>query len=257
MSEIVFGVIITLVLILLVILFVIILVKLYIQKIKSHKQELYQNQINQQKAITETIIETQENTLDLIANELHDDAGQQLTYINLQVEQLKLKHPNFNKELNALSASIVNLSNSVRALSHTISHQKIKQTNLIDSFKNEISRINKLNLIDCCIEISDNFKYEFSETERILLFRMFQEIINNVLKHSRASKFVVTIKQNPSINLIFIDDGKGFNLDQLKWSNTNGLLNLKHRAELIGFVFEIKSKIKLGTTIKLSKKTET
>jgi glucose-6-phosphate-specific signal transduction histidine kinase len=69
----------------LIFLFCLALIKLYIKKIKEHNQK----ELNFQKELNTTIIETQEQVLNNISQDLHDDAGQQLTYINLQLEYLK------------------------------------------------------------------------------------------------------------------------------------------------------------------------
>jgi len=253
MEKIAFGIIVVFLMICIIVLFMVAIIKLYISKIKSHNQVLHQKAIDQQKAITETIIETQENTLDIISNELHDDAGQQLTYINLQVEQFKIAHPKLQQELQPISESIGRLSDSVRDLSHTISHQKIKHANLIDSMINEVTRLNKLGVIKCRLDVSDGFKYQFSETERIILFRMFQEISNNVLKHSRAEIYNIKIQDRPAIQLSFKDNGCGFKYKTTEVTNTNGLINLKQRATLINYEFNIKAEANMGTEIILLK----
>lgn len=247
MDNIVFGIIIGFLIILLVLLALAVFLKLYIKKTQAHKQALYQKEIEQQKAITETVIETQENTLDLIANELHDDAGQQLTYINLQLEQLKLQYPKLLKTITPLSESVGQLSNSIRTLSHTISHQKLKHNSLTQSITTEIKRLNKLNAVKCTFNYDKDFNYTFTETERIILYRMFQEISNNMLKHSRATAYKVQLNQNPKPVFSFADNGVGFN------PKTNELLTLKQRAALINYSFEVKSTPKNGTKITLTK----
>lgn len=252
MNDLVIGIVVVFLILLLVFMALGVFLKLYISKVQTHKQELYNKAIDQQKAVTQAAIETQENVLDLISNELHDDAGQQLTYINLQVERLKLEHPNLKDALEPISTSIGFLSQSVRNLSHTISHQKIKQNTLIDSFRLEINRTNKLKLVLCELIVEDEFSYTFTETERIILYRMFQEITNNMLKHSQAKHYVVEVKQTPNLQLCFRDDGKGF-IQPKNTFSTNGLLNLKHRAALIGYEFCLESQPQNGTKIVLEK----
>ena len=82
MSNITFGIVTILLFVTLIVLFCIILIKLYVRKIKNYTKVIYQKDIDFQKSLNETIIETQEQVLNNISQDLHDDAGQQLTYIN-------------------------------------------------------------------------------------------------------------------------------------------------------------------------------
>jgi glucose-6-phosphate-specific signal transduction histidine kinase len=89
-KDIAFGIIISLLFISLVVLFCVIIIKLYVQKIKKYNKELYQKDLDHERNLNTTIVETQEQVLQNISQELHDDAGQQLTVINFQLENLKL-----------------------------------------------------------------------------------------------------------------------------------------------------------------------
>lgn len=253
MGNIVFGVVIGFLLICLVILFCVILVKIYISKIKKYNEIIYQKEMSQQKAINQTIIETQVTTLNTIAKELHDDAGQQLTYINFQLENLKLTKPHLEEDISPISQSISDLDSSIRNLSYSIKDQKIKHYSLIDSIKKEIEKINKLNIMHCRLFVQPTFKHTFSMNERIVLFRVFQETLNNVLKHSKAKVFSVTIEDVSTVNITFEDDGIGFSLEKTLPKDTSGIENIKNRAELIDYSCVFRSEENKGTVIKLSK----
>ncbi len=251
MSDIVFGILIAFIVICLVILFCVILIKLYISKIKTYNQILFQKKIEQQKVLNQTIIETQDTTLNNIAKELHDDAGQQLTYINFQLENVKLKHPNFKKTIEPVSHSINELSNTLRTLSHNINNQKIKDSTLLKSIQNELDRLNKLETISCNLTVEKDFDYNFTDNETIVLYRIFQEITNNMLKHSKASTFEINFCKTPHITIVFKDNGIGFSLENLDLSHSNGIQNIKSRAALINFSFNINSQLNKKTMITL------
>lgn len=253
MNSIVLGVIIITIIICLVALFCAILIKLYITKIKKYNAIIYQKEIAQQQAINQAIIETQQTTLENLSKELHDDAGQQLTFLNFQLENLKLTHHQIEHDINPLSISVNQISNTLRDLSHSLSQQKLQNNSLEDSIKQEIERLNKLNAIKCHFSMSKKFNYKFSENEKIILFRVFQEVTNNMLKHSKATQFDVTLSSNPCILLVFKDNGIGFSSENSKLIASNGIENIKSRAELINFSCKIDSKPNQGTTINLSK----
>jgi signal transduction histidine kinase len=251
MSNIVFGVFIAFLLLCLVILFCIILLKQYIFKIKKYNKVIYEKEIEQQKAVNQTIIETQEETLNNISEELHDDAGQQLTYINFQLENLKLTNPEIKDNIIPLSDSVGYLTTSIRNLSHSINSHKFKNFKLVDSIRNELEKVNKLNVLDCRLYLKEGFDYIFSTNENIVLFRIFQEILNNALKHSKAQKFSLTIAQVPYLHFEFKDDGVGFSEENDQIMSSLGIQNIKKRAQLINFSFEFHSEINQGTLIRL------
>src|SRR5690606_25326624 len=114
LSNVAFGIIIGLIFIALVVLFCIVLVKLYINKIKTYTKVIYEKDLNFQKTLNSSIIETQEQVLNNVSQDLHDDAGQQLTYINFQLENLKLDSPEMRQILDPISQSLSQLSASVR-----------------------------------------------------------------------------------------------------------------------------------------------
>jgi len=106
MDKIVYGIVIGFLFIGTMLFFCVILIRLYFKKIKKYTRLLYQKDLDFQKDLTTTIIETQEQVLENISKDLHDDTGQQLTVINFQLENLKLDSPKRQEELAPLSDSI-------------------------------------------------------------------------------------------------------------------------------------------------------
>ncbi len=246
-----FGIIIGLLFVSLVILFCILLGKLYITKIRNYTQQLYQKDIDFQKALNSTIIETQEQVLNNISQDLHDDAGQQLTYINFQIENLKLDSPEQQHTLEPLTESLGRLSESIRGISHSLNNQLLTKQNLLKAIDAEILRIQKS--APFIIEYTLRAKKAFSTNEKIVIYRIFQEIMNNVLKHSNATKVEITTQTNPSFSLTIRDNGKGFDYNATNGSTASiGLQNMINRAAIIDYSITITSAQNEGTTIVLS-----
>ena len=254
MRDIAFGVVISVLLILLVVLFCAILIKLYIQKIKKYNQILFETEINHQKKLNQTILETQENTFQNISQELHDDAGQQLTYINFQLEHLKLDFQYIENQINPISQSVVQLSKTIRSLSHSLNNQILSQQDVVKAIATEAQRINSLQKISVVVEnkmANPNF---FSTNEKIVIYRIFQETVNNALKHSKAQNITITLQNQDKFSITIQDDGVGFNVTEaLENPKTNGLQNLISRAEIINYNLQINSEINNGTAITLNK----
>jgi signal transduction histidine kinase len=256
-KEIAFGIIIGLILISLIVLFCILLIKLYIHKIKSYTQQLYQKDLDFQKDLTTTIIETQEQVLENISKDLHDDTGQQLTVINFQLENLKLDSPERHEDLAPLSDSIRKLSDSIRGISHSLNNQLIMQQDLLKAMATEMERLQKNTKIAISYEVQYHSKRAFSSEEKIIIYRIFQECINNALKHARAKNIAVTVKLHPCFEMVISDNGQGFDTQAIQRKQSLGLTNLKARAESIQYSIIIVSALGNGTIITLSETKKT
>ncbi|TGD59516.1 sensor histidine kinase [Flavobacterium humi] len=255
LHDVAFGIVIGLIFVSLVVLFCVLLVKLYIQKIKNYTQQLYQKDIDFQKTINTTMVETQEQVLNNISQDLHDDAGQQLTYINFQLENLKLEHPKFREILEPVSQSVGQLSQSIRNISHSLNNQLLLQQDIVKAIITETERLQKNPKTAIILEVTQDVKKELSTNEKIVIYRIFQEITNNCFKHARATRIDIQIRTHPAFVLRVADNGKGFAYPIFEeGKHTLGLQNMKQRAAIIHYELVIESKITEGTAITLSEK---
>lgn len=256
-EKIALGIIIGLFFISLIVLFCVLVVKLYINKVKNYTKVIYQKDIDFQKALNQTIIETQEQILNNIAQDLHDDVGQQLTYINFQLENLKLDNTDFKPVLDPLSESLGHLSHSIRSVSHSLSNQLLVQQNIIKAITSEVKRLQKNSKINIKFSLESDTGKEYSTNEKIVIYRIFQEIINNCLKHAKATEIRININTNPYFKMTVKDNGKGFDYDKIKTNTkTLGIHNMRARAAIINHELHITSKIGEGTTIELYEKSK-
>lgn len=252
--EIAFGIIVVFLLVSLIILFCGLLIKLYIYKVKKYTKVIYQKDIDFQKTLNTTIIETQGQVLKNISQDLHDDAGQQLTFINFQLEHLKLDAPELATTLVPISASLSQLSNSIRGISHTLNNQLLLQHDLLQAIESEVERMKKIKTLRFDFSRNEQTKKTFSSQEQIVVYRIFQEIINNILKHAKATQVTIEIATTPFFTMTVSDNGKGFDASS-RPENSLGLINMKDRAALIGYDLEINSIINQGTTLTLAEKS--
>jgi signal transduction histidine kinase len=252
MDNIIFGVIIGFILISMILFFCVILIRVYFTKIKKYTQLIYQKDIDFQKSLTSAIVETQEQVLHNISQDLHDDAGQQLTYINFQLENIKIDQPQIAEQIEPLSQSLGLLSQSIRNISHSLNHQLLLQQDLIKAISNEVERIQKNKRVTINYEIDENAQKEFSSNEKIVIYRIFQEILNNIFKHSKANVINIEVTNKPYFGIIISDNGKGFSFDKAK--TTLGLKNMEERAKLINYKLLLESIEGKGTTVSLFEK---
>ena len=101
----------------------------------------------------------------------------------------------------------------------------------------------------------DSIDRFFAEDEYINLFRVFQEALNNIVKHAKASKVDLSIvKTKNKLKIIIQDNGAGFNIDDQKWREDRprfGVSGMKERINILKGKFQIKSKPGKGTKIVL------
>lgn len=251
MTNIAIGIIITFLFVCMAILFCAILINVYVAKIKKYNQLLFEKQLEQQKAVSQSILETQEETFNNIALDLHDDAGQRLTYVNLQLEQLKLQQPELLNSILPISQSVNDLAINLRDLSHSLTSNSLEKRSLFQVMDKELQRVNKLGVVNCMLIVEDQKAFHFSMEEKIIHYRIFQEIINNMLKHSRATTFTLEITEPQQPVFIYKDNGRGF--DVMQESASSGLSNLNKRCELIDYSCEINSVVNQGTSIHIFK----
>ena len=185
-----------------------------------------------------------------ISKELHDNILSQLFAIRLNLDSLN----NSDNEEDIASRqiyidAIVDIENSLREVSH-----KLKQT--MDS--------NLLKAIESLLEntmLSKNIKYNISNSftnwegigneEKITLYRIFQEIFTNIVKHSKASNVdIVFTGDNSNLNCLIVDDGIGFKANKIK--RGIGLDNIIERLSEINSTLKIDTEPNNGTSISFS-----
>ena len=202
--------------------------------------------MNFEKELATSQVEMKEQTLNYIGQELHDDLGQKLSVVRLRQNQLINKLKNSDKEeLSELSELLGECIQDIRNLSKTLITEQIIHFGLVESIEREVLRIKKLRLLK--IEFNTK-KHDIDVTPKhgLIIFRIIQESINNILKHSKAKNVSIKLEDSQEIlQIVISDNGKGFNTSAI--SDGSGLKNMELRAKLIHAEFTIQSKLEEGT----------
>jgi PAS domain S-box-containing protein len=199
------------------------------------------------------LIHAQEEERARIARDLHDDFSQCLALQCLDLEQLLKKLPELEPEergrLLKMLKRTKQMTADIRALSHQLHSSKLEFIGLV-------SAVSSL-----CKEISEKFEIRVHFIERgfphnipkdvaLCLFRVTQEALGNVVKHSRAKSAHVELGGNANgVSLRISDDGKGFETDGPFRGAGIGLVGMTERLRLVGGRFLIKSELMRGTEI--------
>lgn len=250
---------------LIIIIVLILFIVIFAISFQRRKNKMLMHQLQAEKhyeqELAKSHIEIQENILKNIAWELHDNVGQLLSVANLQLNMLKANlPPDFRSEIQETNEIIKQSVQGVRSLSKVLNNDVILKNGLLETLKTEIDRINRLNYLEAVLLI-DGERRSIDNSNEIIIFRIFQEALSNILKHAKASKLLLHLAFDKQFLLISLrDDGVGFNLDQR--FTGSGMETMRNRAHLIQASFDVKSIKGEGSEISLKyfyhvKKNET
>jgi signal transduction histidine kinase len=196
--------------------------------------------------------EIQEQTLTHISRELHDNVTQVLSFVKLNLAMTgNLSADEKEEKVSESRKLVAQAISDLRDLSKSLSFEHISQLGLGKTIEIEVERISKSGLIDIYSMVQGE-PYPMGEQRELVLFRIFQEAINNSLKHSNATHLYISLEYSEQFfNLTIEDDGDGF-LPNLPESGGSGLKNIKNRAALIGAVAVIDSEPGKGCCVKVT-----
>lgn len=253
-QEIYFVTIIGIILGLLLVGFIVTILFLYQRRQQKQEQEMERMKDMYEKEALRSQLEIQENAFKTIAQELHDNIGQMLSVAKLSLSVLPVdkEHEAFEPlqgSVQTLNKAIVDLSNLTKGL-HT---DRIAQVGLTESIRFELYALKKAGILQVQFH-QEGTEVEFGEQKSIFLFRIFQESLNNILKHAKATEMSVSLDYQDDLFILEIkDNGIGFNIEEKKQSTASysgvGLKSLFNRAKLIGADMTMTSEPGKGTTI--------
>lgn len=235
---------------LLVIFIMVFIYMIFLRKKTSLLLEQKEKDIWFEKELANTQVEIKEQTLNYIGQELHDDLGQKLSVARLRHNQLLNKIQGVHiKELEEINELLGECVQDIRNLSKNLITEQIVHFGLIESIEREVSRIQKLRLLT--IEfVFNNHDIDIPAKHSLILFRIIQESLNNILKHAKARYVMIFIEENlETLEITIKDNGEGFQHDAVK--DGSGLKNMQIRARLLNATFKIKSIPNTGTTTKI------
>ncbi|GHN01061.1 hypothetical protein WSM22_25500 [Cytophagales bacterium WSM2-2] len=223
---------------------IIILVLIYQKKqlLYTHEKKQLQNQYNEE--LLKTRLEAQEETLNWLGKELHDNLGQLLNSSKVLIGVAQ-RTGDMKETLTTANDTLSQAIAEVRNLSKSLSNEWLEQFSFIENLKAEANRINATREIVMTLEHPE--KIVLPRDRQLMLFRMVQEAFQNSLKHGQASRIRIAAQQDDgSVKVTVEDDGKGFDADLGK--SGFGMNSIRHRASLMGGTAHWKSGTQ-GTTV--------
>ncbi|HMH20908.1 MAG TPA: sensor histidine kinase [Puia sp.] len=230
---------------------------LFLYQRRQHRQEQQLGRMKDQyeQELLRSQLEIQEATFKTIAQELHDNIGQVLSVVKLSLSILPLEkdHEAFESVQNSrqmLNKVIADMADLTKSL-HT---DRIAQIGLVEAIRFDLESLRRTGLLEVEFTVTGD-EFYFSEQKAIFLFRMFQEMLNNILKHSKATRINIAViySMDNKFVLKVADNGVGFDPEkkrsQASSSSGIGLKSMRNRATLIGAQIHIESQPGQGTSI--------
>ena len=208
------------------------------------------------KILSSKLIRVQEDEKKNISRELHDEIGQILTAIKIDLQRIMSESPDNSSALvDDCTALVEKTISIVRNLSHELHPAIIDDLGLVAALRSYIEKFSERTGIKIKLHSSNIDKF-IPSGSAIALFRVCQEALTNIAKHSRADYVEVWINQkNRNITLSIEDNGKGFDpkkaLKLAAKGESLGLLSMQERVELLNGKLKIISSEKSGTKIKV------
>ncbi|MBO9570979.1 MAG: hypothetical protein J7497_02030 [Chitinophagaceae bacterium] len=205
-----------------------------LQDALSEERIRYKNQLAQE------VFNAQEHERKKLGEELHDNVNQLLGVIKLYIEHAQVNPAAKDEMLKKSAEYLMQVINEIRGLSKSLVSPTLKDLGLIPSIQELIESIQQIKMIE--IELfTDNFEEQsLPDIKKLMVYRILQEQLNNILKHSKAEHVQIELKQKePNVYLRIEDDGMGFDLARIK--SGLGFKNIRHRLELINGNMNIES----------------
>lgn len=226
-----------------------------VQDVTESKQaeQMMKESYEQIRSLTEHLQNIREEERTHIAREIHDELGQQLTVLKMDVAWLSKKINGSNnavkEKLNELTSLLDNTVQSVRRIASELRPSMLDDLGLAPAMEWHLIEFGKRSGIKTSFH-EPNEELEISKPIKTGLFRILQESLTNVAKHSKATKVHVELaEKNNHLLLRIKDNGKGFHQQEAEQKKTLGILGMKERTAMMGGSYEIRSEPGKGTEI--------
>jgi signal transduction histidine kinase len=184
---------------------------------------------------------------------LHDDLGQRLTSLNLDLGWLKrrigVQSQGVREKMDEMNQSILETIESIKEVSSFLRPSILYELGLISAFTEQLRKIEKQSGIKC------HFSYKpeaFIIDDRIslIIYRVLQESLTNIIRHSEASRIeVILILRNNRIELTIKDNGMGIDNDKVNSLTSMGIAGMMERVKSINGTLSVVGKKGAGTTL--------
>lgn len=205
------------------------------------QKKLVEQEKRNKREVVKSVIETQEKERRQLSVELHDNVNQMLASCKLMLEVALEGEANAKMLTEKSYQSIQGVINEIRRISHDLNPSAIVDVGLVEAINGLIEKINLSGKIQVHL-VTDKKGYKFclKEEDKVAIFRIVQEQLNNILKHAQAQNVLIKLQvEDGVVQLCIKDDGVGFDVARSK--KGLGLRNIYNRVEYYGGSLNINS----------------
>lgn len=216
-------------------------------------EKLLKQEINKQKMVARAVVDAQEKERAEIGKELHDNVNQILSTAKLFLE---VAQNNSKERISLIKRSAQNVHqaiNEIRNISKALVPPSISDLGLIASINDLAENITITKALKINFFQEGDIETNINDNQKLMLFRIIQEQVNNVLRHAQASYVSIRLSAGKTCaELIITDNGKGFDLENARLKKGVGLSNIISRAEMFHGKVDIQTAPGAGCTLKVN-----
>lgn len=227
---------------------------IYYRRKKQEEVKLAAELAKQEKIRFRAIIEAEEKERSRIAQDLHDGIGQMLAASKMHVSALHNFVGEKEKQFAKKALDILNDAyTEVRHISHNMMPDALMRLGLIPAIRELVGNINAANVLT--IDFSTNVETSLGKSMDITIYRIVQEVLNNMIKHAQADHIIMEIEKNgTNLNISISDNGVGFDTNLINESKGLGWKSIYSRVSMLDGTIKLDSILKEGTIIYINLK---
>ncbi len=231
---------------------VFVLIGIFVYNRKTQKLKLKQLQQEKEKAILNSFILGEERERKRISHELHDGVAAMIGAANMSLESIPhLPQEKRMEQLSKVQGILEHSHRDIRHIAHNLLPTVLEEEGLIQATEQFVSEINETQLVNITVTDRNSKADQHPPQLQLMLFRVIQELINNIVKHSQAQNAQVTFSNSKNgINIEITDDGIGYD-DTTATTGKQGLYSIAQRLKSIGGKFKISKRSRGGTQAKI------
>lgn len=211
---------------------------------------------------TEKVLEGAEDERRRIAMDIHDQTLSDLTNLSRNLQTLKRAHDlppeQLSARLQALEGEVEDIANSMRRIIDDLHPQTLDLLGFDKALHSHLEkRLSGPDLPDYFLHIDADIDRGLSDFQRLSLFRITLEAVNNIIRHANSTRYEVDCRRNNgTVTVIIEDNGQGFDYQQARAAGGHGLPNIEERAKAIGATVKWShSRFSSGTRFELKLET--
>ncbi len=224
-------------------------------KLQARQKALSQIALESQLQASEALLKGEEMERERVARDLHDGLGALLSGIKFSFQHMKDKmeiprknKAAYNKGLSMLDASV----EEVRRIAHNMMPANLLKFGLDSALRDVCDHLDQGSDLTLSYQSVGLQEMELGQTRMLSLYRIIQELLANVVRHSGATHAILQLIQDGGLLTITVEDnGHGFDPRQTEAGNGMGWENIRNRVRLLGANLEIQSSLGKGTTVEI------